>query len=257
MPLIRFIKKKKSGNQEDTHLHAVPNPESSENEEHHDESNWLISYADMMTLLCTFFIMMFALTNLEKEDAEKVKEEVSKHFKGAYEVPNQDLAQFMTQTIQELGVDKDTIVESTSDGVTVTFQSTVFFDTLNAELTLDGLKILDEFVGTVIRKQTETNQGFRVAVEGHTDARPILGGSYPSNWELSGARAARVVRLFLDKGFRSTDVVAIAHGGTRPLHPSRTPAGEWDLTALSKNRRVVVRILNPEAKTLPWETSAH
>lgn len=257
MPLSRFIKKKKSMNAEDVHSQSHTDAESHDSEGHHDESNWLISYADMMTLLCTFFIMMFALTNLEKEDAEKVKEEVSKHFKGAYEVPNQDLAQFMTQTIQELGIDRETIVESTSGGVTVTFQSTVFFDTLNAELTVDGLKILDEFAESVLRKQNESNQSFRVAVEGHTDARPILGGIYPSNWELSGARAARVVRLFLDKGFHQKDVVAVAHGGTRPLHPSRTPAGDWDPQALAKNRRVVVRILNSGATSLPWETSAH
>src|SRR3712207_9008787 len=56
----------------------------------------------------------------------------------------------------------------------------------------------------------------KIVVEGHTDSRPIISGIYPSNWELSGARAARVVRIFLEQGFPADLLTAIGYADTRP-----------------------------------------
>src|SRR5690606_17816248 len=95
---------------------------------------------------------------------------------------------------------------------------------------------LDKLIQGIATHQAKENKSYRVVIEGHTDSRPITGGVYPSNWELSGARAARVVRLFLNHGFSADRLTAIGYADTHPEVPSRTPSGDWDSEALAKNR---------------------
>src|SRR6185437_4752439 len=100
----------------------------------HDDTNWLVSYADMMTLLCVFFIMLFSVSTLNKPAFDKVKQAVAKDFHGQYQSPTQDLAKFVTNVIQEAGIEKQATVKSDVLGVSVAFQSAIFFDTLSAEV---------------------------------------------------------------------------------------------------------------------------
>jgi chemotaxis protein MotB len=222
----------------------------------HDEGNWLISYADMMTLLCGFFVMMFSMAKLDEAKYDSFKASITQQFGGNYQSPTKDLALFVSQVLQEAGVDQNTVVMSDPQGVSVVFQSTVFFDTLSADVKPGGQDVLNRLILGITSRQKDEKKKFKIVVEGHTDDRPILGGSFPSNWELSGARAARVVRMFLDRGYQSDHLTAIAYGDTRPSVPSRTPAGAWDESALAKNRRVVLRILRPTADAIPFAESA-
>ena len=115
----------------------------------------------------------------------------------------------------------------------------------------------DKLIDSIAIRQKNTQKTYRIVIEGHTDSRPIVeGGLFPSNWELSGSRAARVVRMFLEKGFAPNRMVAIGYADTQPEVPSRTPNGEWDETALAKNRRVVLRILEPLVDSIPIAESA-
>jgi chemotaxis protein MotB len=84
-----------------------------------------------------------------------------------------------------------------------------------------------------------------VRVEGYTDDRPIETVAFPSNWELSAARAASVVRLFTQRGVAAQRLAVIGYGEHRPVQPNTTPAGR------NANRRVVVVILGREP-TVPW-----
>ena len=101
-------------------------------------------------------------------------------------------------------------------------------------------------------QQINKNQQYKIVVEGHTDGRPVVAGIYPSNWELSGARAAHVVRMFLDQGFTPSLLTAIGYADTHPRFQSRAPAGLWNEEALAKNRRVVLRILEAKADAIPF-----
>src|SRR5262249_44262168 len=151
------------------------------------------------------------------------------------------LAKTITQLVQEMGIEKETVIKSDVGGVSIAFQSTVFFDTLSADVRPQGKAVLERLIGGVSRRQQKTDaKEYGIIVEGNTDGRPITSGTFPSNWELSGARASRVVRMFLEKGFFPEKLTAIAYADTRPVEPSRTPAGEWNEAALTKNRRVVV-----------------
>lgn len=223
----------------------------------HDESNWLVSYADMMTLLCAFFIMLFSMAKMDNTQYETVKKELAEKFGGKYEAPpSSELAKFLSQVIQEAGIAKETMIKSDPSGVSISFQSTVFFDTLSADVRPQGRIVLDKLIQAVWGQQSSSAEPYRVVVEGHTDSRPIIGGAFPSNWELSGARAARVVRMFIDKGFRPERLTGIGYGDTRPVGESRAPDGSWDEELLAKNRRVVVRILEPGVDSIPYPEQA-
>jgi len=93
-------------------------------------------------------------------------------------------------------------------------------------------------------------------IEGHTDSKPVVSGQYPSNWELSSARASRVVRSFVDRGFDPKQMAALGYADTRPVEESRSPDGKWNEDSLSKNRRVVVRIFHERQSQKPTELAA-
>ena len=222
------------------------------NHQGHDESNWLISYADMMTLLCVFYIMLFSMSKVNTPEFEKVKQQVAEHFGTKYESPTEDLGKFVTQIIQEAGVAKEVTV--TSDGVSVSlaFHSTLFFGTMSAEVSNEGKLILDRIVNGLKEKQQGLGKEYKFVVEGHTDSQPVVGGPFPSNWELSSARATRVIRLFLENGFKASNLLAIGYADTQPVADSRNSDGSWNVENLGKNRRVVLRVLLPEVDTIPW-----
>jgi chemotaxis protein MotB len=205
----------------------------------------------MMTLLCGFFIMMFSMAKLDEPTYEKVKESVARSFGGDYKSPTQELAKFVTQTIEEAGLERETAVKVDGSGVAIVFRSAIFFDSLSAEISDDGRKILDKLISSVKGRQDQELKKYRVVVEGYTDGRPVLGGVFPSNWELSGARAARVIRLFLDGGFSPDRLTAIGYGDTRPEVSERNAEGNWVEENLARNRRVVVRILEPKVDSIP------
>lgn len=216
-----------------------------------DESNWLVSYADMMTLLCGFFVMMFALSTVDVQKFEKVKEEVSKTFKGTYHPPSTvELAKHTENVLAELGVQGQVEVRSTPTNVSIIFQSTLFFDTLSADIKGEGKEVLGKVIAGLLKQQSAQNKNYHITVEGHTDSRPIAPGAlthFATNWELSGARASMVVRTFIDAGFQPKQLAAVGLADTQPELPARTPAGEWDEAALSKNRRVVLKITEETA----------
>lgn len=217
-----------------------------------DESNWLVSYADMMTLLCGFFIMLFSMAKMDAPQYDSFKQAVVKQFGGEYVSPPQELAKFATQLLKEAGLETGVVVKSDSLGISVIFESTLFFETLSSEITPQGKVTLSKLIDGISNQQKKNSKNYRIVVEGHTDSRPITGGIYPSNWELSGARASRVIRLFLNAGFLPDHLTSIGYADTHPQFESRLSDGRWDEVALAKNRRVVVRILEPQVDSIPF-----
>jgi chemotaxis protein MotB len=249
MSLERFLKSAKKIQEQHQRTRSPDGPKSTYV---HDDSNWLVSYADMMTLLCGFFIMLFSMAHLEAPKYEALKSAMSKQFHGVYVDKPGEMAHFLTQVLQEAGVKKEVVVKPDPAGVQIVFESTLFFDTLSAEVRSEGRTVLDRLIDGLSGYQKRENKLFRIVIEGHTDSRPILGGIFPSNWELSAARAARVVRIFIDRGFEPARMTAIGYADTQPAQAGgRTPAGSWDELVLAKNRRVVVRILEPLVESIP------
>lgn len=247
---MAVIRKLEKPNQEQNTLYIIDKKKAYEE---HSDGNWIISYADMMTLLCIFFIMLFSMSKVNTPEFEKMKKQVAEHFGSKYEAPTDDLGKFVNNVLVETGVAKDAVM--TSDGVTVSvaFHSTMFFDSMSAEISPAGKEIVEKIASKLYEHQTAKGKKYKIVVEGHTDSQPIVGGPFPSNWELSSARATRVVRLFLDKKFDAPNLLAIGYADTQPVAESRNADGSWNDENLAKNRRVILRVLMPEVDNIPWK----
>ena len=117
-------------------------------------------------------------------------------------------------------------------------QSEVFFDTNRADLKPEGTAELDKGATALIGLETEipANIPWVLRVDGHTDKRPITGGPFKSNWELSTARALSVVEYLISKGVEPQRLVAAGFGEYDPIDPGNTPE------AYRKNRRIEFKL---------------
>ena len=132
-------------------------------------------------------------------------------------------------------------------------------------------------------KQSEGDRRYNIVVEGHTDSRPITDGPYPSNWELSSARASTVIRLFIAQGYAPERLTAIGYADTRPAKNAEknqdVPTSIKDSLAATKdslaamqgisiinkaplasnkdllaaNRRVIIKVLDPRLDAIPMQ----
>jgi chemotaxis protein MotB len=133
--------------------------------------------------------------------------------------------------LPELGDDIEII--RNPESISFRINSEILYSSAKADLSLEGLAVL--------RKLFPVLKGSEhiITVEGHTDALPIRGGQYPSNWELSSARAGRVVRYLATNGIESTRLRAIGYADTRPLSSNNSEQGR------ASNRRVEVILEQP------------
>ncbi len=120
---------------------------------------------------------------------------------------------------------------------TIVFDSTALFGRASATLNSSGKVILQEVVGDL---KSEEYRDYAVTIEGHTDDAPISTAQFPSNWELSTARAAAVVRFFVEQGVSAQRLRAAGYADTRPLQPNRDAAGMEIPENQAQNRRVVI-----------------
>jgi chemotaxis protein MotB len=120
--------------------------------------------------------------------------------------------------------------------IEIEINTSVLFDSASAELAPNSVPVLRKI--SAILKDSPT----RIYVEGHTDSRPIHTVAFPSNWELSGARAASVVRLFAEGGVAPEQMAAVGLGEFRPVADNATPKGQ------QQNRRVVIVVMSAGAR---------
>jgi chemotaxis protein MotB len=129
-------------------------------------------------------------------------------------------------------------LEKRDAGVAITLKGAVLFDLASADLTQSSLPYLDSITASL------RNTPYKVTVEGHTDNLPIQSFIYPSNWELSAARAARVARYLIDHGVTKDRVLIMGLADTKPLAPNTDSNGHNIPENQAKNRRVVI-LVNP------------
>ncbi len=124
-------------------------------------------------------------------------------------------------------------VEQLRDGLRVNVAQDILFDSGSAALDKSGTLVLGK-VATQLKKSAH-----QILVIGHTDNKPIgpaLAKQYPTNWELAGARAASVVRLFAQSGLSSKRMRAVSVADTHPVKSNKTEEGR------AKNRRIEIRV---------------
>jgi chemotaxis protein MotB len=202
-------------------------------EDHSGDEIWLLSYADLVTLLLGFFALLLSFSTMDASKLEKVKQSATEVFGGEYKVPFEDLANKMKQAIAAEGMSNQVMFKQTEDGIEVSFRGALFFNSGAAQIKPQAAKLLSQVI-PVIKEQAGR---FGVVIEGHTDNIAVKSGPYPTNWELSSVRACSVLRMFEEAGFDKKILQAIGWGDTKPITSNATPQGR------SQNRRVVVRIV--------------
>ena len=245
-----------------------------EEPEHHER--WLVSYADFITLLFAFFVVMYSLSSLNEGKYRTMSESVITAFGKAPTLttiaettktrtepgtgigpslivkknPNElilrherekmtGLAQGILATLAPLIREGKVRVTQTSRGISIDINASVLFAPGAASLTPASSQAIMAIASVLA---TDTHD---IQVEGHTDDVPIKTGIYPSNWELSAVRAGSVVRLFMDGGVAESRLTAIGQASKSPLASNATPEGR------AQNRRVNITILSmlPDKQT--------
>lgn len=202
------------------------------------EGPWLVSYADMMTLLMGFFALLASMSKPDQQQLEKVKQSAAERFGGKYEQPYKDLEKNLRKVLASNGLDKQVQIESSYDGVTMTFTGTLFFDSGDFRVKPEAVSIVNKLASTI---QSEA-KSYNLKIEGHTDNVPITHPIIASNWELSGIRAARIAGLFETQGFTKKQLTILGWGETKPLAPNENTDGSANLENRTKNRRVVIKV---------------
>jgi chemotaxis protein MotB len=228
-----------------------------------NDERWVISYADLVTLLLGFFIILYSTAELDVARFEQLRFAFADAFNvevregsngespiftggsglvagGALSaLPDPDLElirERIAAELEESGFSVGTIfVAQQEDDVVIRLADHLLFPSASADLQEEA-EALMRVVGEVLL--TIPNE---VRVEGHTDNVPVATATYPTNWELSSARATAVLRALLDVGVAPNRLRAAGYAEYRPVATNVTPEGR------AQNRRADIVILAPAA----------
>lgn len=208
---------------------------------HNDtEGVWLISYADLMTLLVGFFALLTSMGSFDEEEFSKVASGTAEYFGGEVDKPFEDMGESIKELIAAKGLEDQVKITIKKTGVSINFEGTLLFVSGSYNLR-DGANILmKELIGILDEQASDK----KFLIEGHTDDIPINRGIIASNWELSSLRANSVARLFESFEFDRAQILTLGLGETRPLLPNRNEDGEPLVQNQEQNRRVVIKVMN-------------
>jgi len=207
------------------------------------DNGWHLTLADMTTLLLCFFVVMLSVAKVDQHRYEAMADIMADALKGKTAKreskvdAKQNLFQLQLELSRLLGKETKAVsLKLRPDAVAVNLEGGVFFHLGSADLTTDALSILDKLAGPL------TKGHYRLTIEGHSDNLPIQSDQYPSNWELSSARASSVARHFIAQGFPKNDIRVMGLADTKPLAPNTDKNGTAIPDNQAKNRRVVLLV---------------
>lgn len=204
---------------------------------------WLVSYADMMTLIACFFILMMAFANYDPAGFTQKTKEIARHFnKDKYKSSDTKMRFLQEEIARHPELKKMTKISVIDDELVISFSGSALFESGQYTFKDEVIPVLDGMID-IIKTQ---NSQYNIIVEGHSDNQP-MGSSSPftSNWALSGARAASVVERFEFFGFSPKNLKALGLGSSKPLAPNEDENGIPILENLKVNRRVVIKVIEP------------
>lgn len=225
------------------------------------------TYGDMMTLLLTFFVLLFSMSTIDAakfqaviasfegalgvlDGAQTITENNNILGNGVQQFPSDSQLDFeaaakadealnkLKEEIEtytsEKDIDNHLVVEKAGDEVIIRFSDTLLFESGKAQIKAGAITTLDKLSA----KLSEClQQGYTLRFEGHTDNVPISTSQFPSNFELSGARAAAVARFYIEeRGFEPTKISIEGMSEYHPIAENSTAEGR------SQNRRVEIKI---------------
>lgn len=207
----------------------------------HTEEDWLISYADMVTLLMCFFLTMAAISKVDPALFEQMRKGLRSEVGKDKEVKT-PLAEIKHDLDSLLAPEKkggSVTVDMGREGIVMEFSSSAFYDVGKAEFSPAAGPVLEKVAGAI---QNITYYKFQIDIEGHTDNVPMKSLQFPSNWELSVARATNLVKFLIGKGIGADRLKAAGYADTKPKLPNLDAQGNPIPGNQALNRRIVVRI---------------
>jgi len=223
---------------------------------------WMVTFADLVTLLLVFFILLFSISSIEKERFKSVLSSIQFALNQNTPVASQIIIQQappatdsrIDPIIPQPGMDKDdqpeksdndelvddiqsmiqeqrlgqfVYVYTEGERIIIRIKGTILFPSGDVELFEDAVPIFDD-IHALFKKYSDYN----IDIKGYTDDSPISTARFPSNWELSAVRATTVLRFFIDQGINPTRMSATGYSDLFPIASNDTEQGR------AQNRRV-------------------
>jgi len=241
-------------------------------EEHENHERWLVSYADFITLLFAFFVVMYSISSVNEGKFRSVSDsikaalnpivspattsmpftigqnkavKIDPTLESIKEPAMRRLRQVIQFLKEETHIEVISLKELTNGDIVLTLPDTVLFRSGESALRPEAHPFIHAISDVLIELDRH------VRVEGHTDNVPIATAQFPSNWELSATRAVTVVRTFFEEyGVPADHLTAVGHADSRPLTDNLTPENR------AKNRRVEIVVQERRPIPQPIETEA-
>lgn len=212
-------------------------------------AKWLTTFNDLMTLLMVFFVLMFSMGKIDTKQLKSFQNALQSGLGIMYAGRRTEIAVIdprkefgamhhgeMEDHIKALDAEPGVGVVSTKEGAIITLANKIIFRTGVADIAPGAFPILNR-IAEIIKKTS-----MPVRVEGHTDNDPIHTERFPSNWELSTARAVNVVKYFAaQRGIFPKRLSAVGYGESKPLFPNDSDENK------AKNRRVEIILVMKRA----------
>ncbi len=237
----------------------APEPEAPENHE-----RWIVSYADMLTLLFALFVVLYATSDANPQKLQSVRYSIDQAFSvGVLQGSNGaspifDSGGGLTPSISEIksnnlvgltetldgfaeanNIEGKIQVRSDADSITISLADNLLFDSGSADLKPGSQDVL------LLVASALSGLPNQMRIEGHTDDIPVNSPDFATNWELSAARASRVLRFLSEQGGINADQLFLAgFADTQPVGDNATPEGR------ALNRRADIVILYPTLEDL-------
>ena len=218
-----------------------------------NHDRWLVSYADFMTLLMAFFVVMYSISQVSEEKYRILTETFNEAFNlsgysDAQPIRDSssgndanDVPEFFARITEQLDKSFESLIEDEFITVTgderwlqIELQSAILFGSGGAVLSRPAEAIIGELSAAMLAYNNV------IRVEGFTDNVPIKNRLFSSNWELSTARATAVVRLMESQGVEPNRLAAVGYGEHQPVAKNDTEAGR------ARNRRIVLMVSTRE-----------
>lgn len=210
-----------------------------------NEDSWIITYADAVTLILCFFVILFSVSEPKDSAFKKVAEafQAAGFIEEITEDPFEVILEQIEIMIEDNQLERDMSVEETDKGIMLELSSSSFYQPGSAKFKPEAIPILQQ-VGQTLKDFDY--DAYVIDVEGHTDDVPISTPMYPSNWELSGNRAANVVRFFIADNITPERLRATGLADVEPKVPNLDEQGNPIPANRELNRRVVIKIERTE-----------
>lgn len=189
---------------------------------------WLISYADLLTLLIGFFVLLVAVSPVKLSRFERLAASMS----GQRQAPLEELREKVDRLVKESHLEDRVVTREDAEGLGIELKNALLFDSGSAIIRAEGQSAIAD-VARLVRELPDRT----VIIEGYTDEVPIATPQFRSNWELSSQRAINVLAALESAGVPHNRMSVRGHADTRPMATGGTLEQQR-----AANRRVVIRV---------------